>query len=379
MGNRVGTAMMRTAYKLVGKPVIFHMEPDDAHEFMIRFCTAAERSTVIMRLLHFMTLSGSDAIGRNLMGLHFNSPIGLSAGLDKDGVLVRCLDEAGFGFEMVGSMTAEANPGNPRPWYHRLPQYRSLVIHAGLPSKGTEAVERSMNSMPRRNGMILSGSIGFTNREFLTPEGNPDIDAMIADYARSYGILAKGSQDMIEVNVSCPNVGMGEPFSDAGNVDRLFTELDRLHAGKPVSVKLRSTRDGTELAPTLDVLARHRVDMVSIANLRKDRNGYDVPAGWEGGLSGRPAQEYADDAIAFVRREYGKRFVINGIGGVFTRDDLARKLDAGADLVSLITAFMFEGPQLAAELNNALAVAARNRVKDKQTWLLGGIPPKRDL
>jgi dihydroorotate dehydrogenase (fumarate) len=338
---------MGAGYKYVAKPIIFHMTPDHAHDFMIRFCRQASRISPLMGLLDFMLRDDDKSLSRDLMGVHFDNPIGLSAGLDKNGDLLRCLDCAGFGFGTFGTMTAYPNPGNPRPWYHRLEQYDSLLIHAGLPSDGVDAVLEKTDAAVIRHGLVRFGSIGFTNKPYT------DVDEMIDDYEYSFTKVLASETPVIEVNISCPNLQAGEPFIDPVNVGRLFDRLDSVDGGvsRPVMVKMPSTLDDAELDGILDVLAGSRiVNGVSIANLLRTREGYDVPVDWEGKMSGVPCRASSERAIAFTRSHYGDRFVINGIGGTFTADDAKAKLDAGADLLALVTGFMFKGPQLAAEL-----------------------------
>lgn len=359
MKDSVGTRFIAGGYKHVVKPVIFHMKPDKAHSLTIDFCKIATHTPCVLPLLHWMTKQEDRSLERNLMGLTFRNPIGLSAGLDKDGDLTRVLDAAGFGFGSFGSLTAEPCPGNARPWFHRLPQYDSLLIHAGLPNDGVDTVlERTDRAHDKiKHGLVTFGSIGFTNRQFVTKDGNPDVDAMIEDYLYSFDKMLKSKTDVIEVNVSCPNLSMGQPFADGKNVDRLFTELDKRSPdhSKPVMVKLRNVTSASELDDTLEALSHHDVDGVSICNLRENRDGYEVPEDWQGSMSGAPCREEAVNAIKFVREHYGNRFVINGIGGTMDVDAAKEKIDAGADLLGCITVFMFKGPQMVATFKNGLA------------------------
>lgn len=346
MRNNVGIDMMKWGYKHVAKPIIFHMEPDDAHESMMKFCRVSGNIPPLMWILHLMTTIQSHHLERDLMGLHFTNPFGLSAGLDKTGDLVRCLDEAGFGFETFGTVTGTHSDGNPRPWYHRLPQYDSLLIHAGLPSDGVDIVAPRAAHWKRRNGMILSGSCGPSNKPY-----DNGIDGIIEDTMLAFkGMMKTEGVNMVEINISCPNLQYGEPFMDIKVLTTLFDEIAEQHPSKPIMVKMPSTMNVSELDPILDILAGNEyIKGVSVSNLRKDRTGLDIPHEWLGNISGAPAAECNESAIPFVRKHYDNRFVINGIGGTFTADDALRKLDMGADLVSGITAFMYRGPQTLAE------------------------------
>lgn len=350
--NNAGINLMKFGYMHVAKPFIFHTQPDKAHDETLAFCRFAEKVPGMMGLLHFMTKVESGSLSRDLMGLHFQNPFGLSAGLDKTGDLMTCLDSAGWGFETVGTMTGTFSAGNAKPWYHRLPEHTSLLVHAGLPSEGASVVVKRAEQAKLRHGMLMFGSVGPSNRKY---EGDA-IEGMIHDYMLAFDeVNASDAFNGIEINISCPNLQFGEPFADADNVNILLDELAKKPHAKPVFVKCPSMMAPADIVPILDAIAAHGfVDAVSVCNLRKDRTGLDIPDGWLGNISGLPAQECNENIIRLVRKEYGDRFVINGIGGTITPDDALRKLDEGADLVSGITTFMYRGPQMMAEWKRAL-------------------------
>lgn len=342
---------MGWGYKHVAKPIVFHMTPDKAHETMVSFCKIAEKIPGLMGLLNFMTKVEDESLERRLMGIEFRNPFGLSGGLDKTGNLITCLDSAGWGFETIGTMTGTFSAGNPRPWYHRIPEHTALLVHAGLPSEGAAVIVPRAEQARVNHGMVLFGSVGPSNKQY-----DNGVDGMIEDYLLAFNeVNDSNAFKVIEVNISCPNLQFGEPFADANNVNMLFDEFDKADIRKPIMVKMPSMMDEKGLAPLLDVLAAHdSVKGVAVSNLRKDRTGIDIPDDWLGNISGLPAQECNENAIKFVRKEYGDRFVINGIGGTITPEDALRKLDEGADLVSGITTFMYRGPQMMAEWKRAL-------------------------
>lgn len=350
--NNAGINLMRFGYQHIAKPIVFHMEPDKAHETMVSFCKKAEKIPGLMGLLHFMTKAESGSLERDIMGLHFKNPFGLSAGLDKTGNLMTCLDAAGWGFETIGTMTGTYSAGNARPWYHRLPEHTSLLVHAGLPSEGASIIVKRTEKAHLKHGMLMFGSVGPSNKKY---DGDA-IQGMIQDYILAFdAVNASNAFNGIEINISCPNLQFGEPFTNASNVNTLLDELSNRPHNKPVFVKCPSMMTASEIAPIMDVLANHEfINAVSVCNLRRDRTGLNIPDDWLGNISGLPAQECNENIIRFVRNEYGNRFIINGIGGTITPDDALRKLDEGADLVSGITTFMYKGPQMMAEWKRAL-------------------------
>lgn len=349
--NRLSTGLFSVAYRDVAKKVFFAMPPDRAHETMIAGCRAAGAVTPLMWLLRFMLDYTDPALETEVMGMRFANPFGLSAGLDKDCMLPSVLDAAGFGFETAGSTTARPCAGNPRPWFHRLPEYGSMIVHAGLANEGSASViARAAKAHDRLRTMRLSVSIARTNDAQVG-----DLEEGIEDYCTSFR-RAVGHTDMVEINVSCPNTIAGEPFIDAPeNLDRLFDALDGIERTQPVLVKMPLNKSWEEFRDLLDVLAGHNVQGVSIANLQKDRSGYDdIPDGWRGGLSGLPCREASTRLVGRTYLEYGDRFAIAGIGGVFTPRQAYAKIRAGASLVMFVSSLMYVGPQNISTLKRGL-------------------------
>ncbi|WP_101617051.1 quinone-dependent dihydroorotate dehydrogenase [Bifidobacterium margollesii] len=354
--NKVAVDLFKFGYRNVAKKAFFAMPPDDAHEAMIRGCHAFGEIPPVMWILR-QTLDYTDpALETEALGLKFANPFGLSAGLDKDCQLPKVLDAAGFGFETVGSTTSRPCAGNPRPWFHRLPEYGSMMVHAGLANDGSETViARAEKAYTNMRSMRVSVSIARTNDRLAG-----DIDEGIEDYRISFERAANRT-DMIEVNISCPNTMAGEPFNtDPRNLDRLFDALDEVPRSQPVLVKMPLNKTWPEFKALLDVLAEHNVQGVSIANLQKDRTGMpDVPKDWLGGLSGLPCQKASNEMIARTYAEFGDRFTIAGIGGVFTPQQAYDKIRAGASLVMFISSLMYVGPQNIATLKRGLAELLR--------------------
>lgn len=164
---------------------------------------------------------------------------------------------------------------------------------------------------------------------------------------------------MIEVNISCPNTHVGEPFGEPDNLDCLFTALDAIEHPQPVLVKMPLNKTWPEYRELLDVLAEHHVQGVSIANLQKDRSGMEIPAAWQGGLSGGPTYRASNALIRQAYREYGDRFAIAGIGGVFTPKQAYEKIRSGSSLVMFISSLMYRGPQQITVLKRGLAQLLR--------------------
>lgn len=355
--NRATVGMFTAGYKHVVKPCfVFNHDPDTAHDQMIGFCRSVSNMPVMLWMCRNMLAYEDPILNITAGGIQFTNPFGLSAGLDKNCDMPIVLDNAGFGFETVGSTTARPCAGNPKPWFHRLPEYESMMVHVGLANDGSEKViERIGKTAPKLRSMRISVSIARTNDDMCG-----DLDEGIEDYATSM-LRAVGQTSMIEVNVSCPNTKAGEPFTDdPRNLDRLFAELDPIrHDGQPLLVKMPLNKTWDEMERLLDVLAEHNVQGVTLSNLQKDRTGMNIPGEWEGGLSGGPCYAGSLDLIRRTRERYGDRFLIAGAGGVTTPEQAYAKIKAGAGLIMFISSLMYHGPQQISTLKRGLAELLR--------------------
>ncbi len=350
--NKATTDLFTFGYKHIIKPnFVFNVPPDEAHDRMITFCKVTKRVPPLMWACREMLKYTDPVLETEVMGVDFANPFGLSAGLDKNCDMPVLLDNAGFGFETVGSTTSRPCAGNPKPWFHRLPEYDSMMVHVGLANIGSDKViDRAEKAWTNARDMQVSVSIARTNDDKVG-----DLDEGIEDYCISMR-RAAGRTAMVEVNVSCPNTTAGEPFTEKPeNLDKLFAALDGIDRPQPTLVKLPLNKSWGELHELLDVLAEHNVQGVSLANLQKDRTGLDIPRDWEGGLSGGPCTRASEALVAQVRRTYGDRFAIAGIGGVFTPEQAYAKIRAGADLVMFISSLMYRGPQQITVLKRGLA------------------------
>ncbi|MFD0704296.1 quinone-dependent dihydroorotate dehydrogenase [Alloscardovia venturai] len=352
--NRASTGLFQLAYKEAVKPIVFDQSPDDAHAQMLQFARVTRHVLPLMWALRGMINYTDPILETSVMGVKFDNPFGLSAGLDKDCDLPVLLDNAGFGFETIGSITSRACAGNPRPWFHRLPEYASMMVHVGLANDGVNMVmPRVEKAVINAQTMRISASLARTNDDLTG-----DIDEGVEDYVKSFTRAANRTH-MLEINISCPNTRVGEQFTNPENLDKLFTALDKVEHSQPVLVKMPSDKSWEEFKELVDVLSDHDVQGLSIANLRKDRNGLDVPPDWVGGLSGLPTESLNNSFVERTYRDYHDRFAIAGIGGVFTPEQAYAKIRKGSSLVMFITSLMYRGPQNITVLKRGLAQLLR--------------------
>ena len=349
-------------YKHVIKPILFLLTPDFTHKLTV-FCGRVAQALpparwVIRRLWSFQDTS----LCQDVNGVTFHNPIGLSAGFDKNVQLSPLMEDVGFGFASGGSVTLEPRKGNLRPWFHRLPKTKSVVVHAGMPNYGLGKISRYIRRNQRRlDGMPTVVSVAVVaNKTTIDRMGDRLTEKAIIDdvkKATEY-IIHNKLASVVEINISCPNAGK-EPFIEAESLDALLTALDSVPRDVPFWVKMPHLYDIKQFDSLLKVIVRHNIQGVTVANLVKERSKIDIkdPLTDEirGGLSGEPTREHSLELIRHAYKKYGDRLTIIGVGGVFSAEDAYAKIKAGASLVGLITGLFFEGPQLVGRINRGLA------------------------
>ncbi len=337
------------------KPILFKMKPDQAHNVIISMMNKAGHVHALRGLAKALYGKKYKELETSLEGIKFDSPVGLSAGLDKNGQIVPIISALGFGFSEVGSVTAEPCIGNPRPWFHRLPNSQSLVVHAGLANEGVVQVLKNVNRgkafIPKGFPIILS----------VAKNNSPDVVSCqegIADYLESIKLAQKDPLiKMIEINISCPNAYGGEQFTNVETFTKLVKAISKLKVEKPLIVKMPSSLEFSVFKQLIDVALAHDIKIFAISNLLKDRSLItkdELPDHIKGGLSGKPLQQLSDQLIERTYKEFGEKVIIIGIGGIFTAKDAYQKIKLGASYVELITGMIYGGPQVVAQINKDL-------------------------
>lgn len=340
------------------KPIAFRMSPDGVHDRMVVTGRFVHRLVVIEPLLRAVWAHSDDkTLEQTAMGLYFRNPVGLSAGLDKNANLPPIIKAVGFGFATVGSITADAAAGNPKPWYHRLPRSQSLVVNAGLPNQGATRIHERILGYSSRifEDFPLIASVAKTN----SPKTCTDATG-IDDYVEGLSKLRYNPHiAMFELNISCPNAFGGEPFTRPDALDTLLTAVDELKLVQPLTIKMPIDKPWEEFRPLLESISHHNVQAVTIGNLQKNRQAVELkdPLAEEipGNLSGKPCFDASNELIARTYANYGDKLVVIGVGGIFSAEDAYKKIRLGATLVELITGVIFNGPQLIGQINHDLA------------------------
>jgi dihydroorotate dehydrogenase len=334
-------------YRNILKPVLFLFDAEWVHDRFVKTGELLGKYKFTRALTRWFFAYKNSRLEQTVLGIRFANPVGLSAGFDKDAKLTDIMPAVGFGFAEVGSVTGEPCEGNPRPRLWRLPLLKSLVVHYGLKNEGCEKIAARLQD--KKFNLPVGINIAKTNNVACA-----ETEAGINDYAKAFRIFAeKNIGDYFTVNISCPNAYGGEPFTDPTRLELLLARLDAIATNKPVFLKLSPDIAGEKLDALLIVCANHRVQGFICTNLTKERKD-ENDIRMKGGLSGKMVQKLSDDQIAYIYRKTNGKYLIIGVGGIFSAEDAFRKIQLGATLVELITGMIFQGPQLISEINRGL-------------------------
>ncbi|HEY5786868.1 MAG TPA: quinone-dependent dihydroorotate dehydrogenase [Microlunatus sp.] len=354
-------------YRRLVRPVLFRAYGGDAervHEQTLRWLSGLGAVAPARSLTGALLSRHRRPV--TVAGIDFSSPVGVAAGLDKNGVAVRSWAALGFGFAELGTVTALAQPGNDRPRLFRLPQSRAIVNRMGFNNAGAAALAQRLAAagVARGNGAV-SLPVGISiGKSKITP-----LEEAAEDYLASLRLLAPYA-DYLAVNVSSPNTPGLRALQDAdsltGLLRALTTEAARLAAGGdpvPVFVKLAPDLSDEALEQAVDVVERSGAAGLIATNTTLSRAGVDPReadrAAEAGGLSGAPLTVRAREVVRFLSTRTDLPVI--GVGGVMTVDDGQALLDAGARLIQLYTGFIYAGPGLVTGLNSRLATNAVER------------------
>ncbi len=339
-------------YKSLLKPLLFQFDAEKAHDFTLDFAKKVDRSALLSSLTRHLYQYKSPLLSQTFHGITFPNPVGLAAGFDKNGQLVRAMQKAGLGFVEVGSVTAEANCGNPKPRAFRLPKDEALINRMGLNNDGAQTIVKRLQNA--RFSIPIGINIAKTH--------DPDImgEAAIEDYYFSYQEAQKIA-DYITINISCPNTASGKTFEDPNTLNQLLERLVGSQTIDPVPtlVKFSSDIDDNHLQELLEICASHHVDGYVACNTSSSRSGLNTDESTlkkigNGGLSGAPLTPKSLHIVQIIRDYVGPKPLLIGVGGVNSYQTALNMLKAGANLLQIYTGLVYEGPALVKQINKGL-------------------------
>ena len=342
------------AYSLA-RPALFSIDAEQAHELTLSSLQKAYDCSITRRMLH-----NAPSLPAQLMGLPLRNPVGLAAGLDKNGAHIDALANLGFGFIEVGTVTPKPQPGNPKPRMFRLPRANALINRLGFNNKGLAVfLDNVQQSQWRDQGGIVGLNIG---KNASTP-----IENAVSDYLIGLeGVYPHA--DYVTVNISSPNTQNLRALQGRSELDDLLgalrekrKALEDLHGKRvPLAVKIAPDLDQEQVDVIADVLASQGVDGVIATNTTLARDAVKgLPHAEEtGGLSGPPVHELSLAVISRLRQRLGPDFAIIGVGGIASGQHAVDKIRAGANAVQLYTGLIYRGPALIGECVRALGKPA---------------------
>lgn len=332
------------------RDVLFRFDAETSHELSLDLLGAAER----LRLLGlFAPKVASNPV--QVMGLTFDNPVGLAAGLDKNGDYFNALGALGFGFVEIGTITPRPQPGNPQPRLFRIPEAQAIINRMGFNNKGVDHLVAQVKK--RRYKGILGINIG---KNAVTPVENAVDDYLIClrkvyDYA-----------DYITVNISSPNTPGLRNLQFGDSLSQLLAPLKqeqtRLHQATgryvPIAVKIAPDMDESEIHQVAGVLVQEEMDAVIATNTTISRVGVEgyANATETGGLSGLPVRDKSTFVIRTLNASLGGKLPIIGAGGILDGASAADKIRAGASLVQVYSGFIYEGPSLISRTVDGIAL-----------------------
>jgi len=358
LGYDAGTIMATCGLYRLLRPLIFRLPAETSHRLTFSLLRLFYRLPGAGVLTRSLFARHPAALPVTVMGLDFSNPVGLAAGLDKNAEYVQPLSDFGFGFLELGTVTPRPQPGNPKPRMFRLPRQAALINRMGFNNVG--AGKFLVNLAAQGKPCPLGVNIG-KNRDTPLEQAADDYLAVLNAVYR----LA----DYVAVNISSPNTAGLRDLQEEENLEALLRALKNEQAALaekhgryvPIALKIAPDLDDARIDAIARLVQEHKFDAVIATNTTITRPGLadDPPARQSGGLSGRPLKAPATEVI---RKLYGRlqgAVPIIGVGGIENTEDAWEKLVAGADLVQIYTALIYEGPCVVQAIARGLAERVR--------------------
>jgi dihydroorotate dehydrogenase len=333
-------------YKLA-RAALFQLDPEVAHDLALKSLSVLGPSAAFLG-------AGSDrGESRRVMGIEFPNPVGLAAGLDKNGEYLDALGALGFGFLEIGTVTPRPQPGNPKPRMFRLEPHEAIINRLGFNNQGVEALLRNVGKSAYHG--VLGINIG---KNFDTPN-----ERAAEDYLACLDAVYDRAS-YVTVNISSPNTKNLRDLQSSEKLDELLGAVmarraalaERYGRVKPLAVKVAPDLDDAQIEAIAALAVKHSVDGLVATNTTVGRDAVkDHRHGSQaGGLSGRPLFAHSTAVLEKLARALAGRVPLIGVGGILSGADARAKIEAGAQLVQIYTGFIYRGPALITAARSAL-------------------------
>ena len=335
----------------LARPLLFSLDAESAHHLTL----PALRRAAALGLTGFISKPAADP--RTVMGITFPNPVGLAAGLDKDGSYIDGLAALGFGSIEIGTVTPRAQPGNPKPRMFRLPAAHAIINRMGFNNGGVDAFVANVQGSRFYQGK--QGVLGLN----IGKNADTPIERAADDYLHCLEKVYPYAS-YVTVNISSPNTKNLRQLQGASELDALLSQLkeaqlrlaDQHKRYVPVALKIAPDIDSEQIKNIADALLRHKLDGVIATNTTITRDAVKgLQHGEEaGGLSGAPVFELSNQVVRGLKAELGDALPIIGVGGILSGSNAKAKMQAGASLVQLYSGLIYRGPALVKECADAL-------------------------
>ncbi|NJR26167.1 MAG: quinone-dependent dihydroorotate dehydrogenase [Richelia sp. CSU_2_1] len=357
-------------YKFGLRPLLFSIlkaDPEWLHNRTLQVLETVDRSqsnpaanSILSQIQQSLGLQDS-RLEQSLWGLNFKNPVGLAAGFDKNGVAAGIWENFGFGFAELGTVTCQAQPGNPQPRLFRLPADSAALNRMGFNNQGAAAMAARFEARSKRGrgktthtpGVNLDAPfpLGINlGKSKVTP-----LEEAPTDYLASFKLL-KDWGDYFVVNVSSPNTAGLRSLQDADRLGTILDVLQQENCGiKPILVKIAPDLEWEAIGSIIDLAKTYQLAGIIATNTTIRRDGLQTQILREtgkliseesGGISGKPVRDRSTEIIRFIWKETQGKLPIVGVGGIFTADDAWEKIAAGASLIQVYTGWFYEGPMM---------------------------------
>lgn len=323
-------------YSLI-RPALFLADAETAHGL----------SLAALRMMPLPPLAApGPVLSQTVAGLRFTGPVGLAPGYDKNAEVPRAILRMGFGFTEVGTLTPLAQQGNPRPRLFRLVEDKAVINRMGFNNEGQAAAIKRLSNWDRNAG---EGPLG------INIGANKDSEDRVADYVA--GVTAmEPLADYLTVNISSPNTPGLRALQDKAALDDLLAAVMAARKGAtPIFLKVAPDLEPADIDDIVEVSLNHKIAALIVSNttisrpLLKSRHADE-----SGGLSGAPLRDLAQQRLSDFRKSSGGKIPLIGVGGISSGEDAYARIRAGASLVQVYSALVYEGPGLAKAINGGL-------------------------
>lgn len=352
---------MGVLYRNIIRPILFGFDSEQIHNFTIKTLGGLSGSAITCDLLR--DFCGAPPLPVKLWGLDFPNPLGLAAGMDKHAAAVPVWEALGFGFAELGGVTWHPQPGNPAPRMFRAVEDRALINRMGFNNPGAEALAETLKNW-KAAGRWPKHPVGVNlGKSRITP-----LDRAAEDYANSFRAL-RSLADFFVVNVSSPNTPNLRQLQDKSALDEILAALQHEQisgSARPVLVKVAPDLSFEAFDEILELVAPRQIAGIVATNTTIARPSKIHPKlrgtySEAGGLSGKPLCTRSTDIVRHLYRQTKGALPIIGVGGIFTVQDAWEKITAGASLLQVYTALVYEGPGLTNEIVRGLAARLEQR------------------